>query len=202
MPRWGRRRRYRSKSKHQQHCLVMHTIFFTYKQLFSLFMRRYEEKELHFVFTKRLYNKVCVLDAITTITFHKPKTGHTISNSRSSETKSILHFLARSWIFVLPTLYSNVKKIKVVAEDKEKKRVSPIFGTRLHKRIFLPKEFLKLFLHETANVIFLLEWQQNCRRGAKNLTRHELQINKKIRSKHVRWGSLFISSSFDRLSQL
>ena len=200
MPRWGRRRRYKSKSKHQQHCLVMHTIFFTYKQLFSLFMRRYEEEELHFVITKRLYNKVCVSDAITTITFLKPKTGHTISNSRSSETKSILHFLARSWIFVLPTLYSNVKKIKVVAVDK--KRVSSIFGTRLHKQIFLPKEFLKLFLHETANVIFLLEWQRNCRRGAKKLTRHELQINKKIRSKHTQGGSLFIPSSFDHLSQL
>ena len=142
---------------------------FTNKQLFSLFMRRYEEEELHFVIAeKRLFNNVYVLDAITTITFHKLKTGHTISYSRSSETKSILHFLARSWIFVLPTLYSNVKKIKVVAVDK-KKRFSPIFGTRLHKRIFLPKEFLKLFLHETANVIFLLEWQQNCRRGAKNL---------------------------------
>ena len=121
MPRWGRRRRYKSKSKHQQHCLVMHTIFFTNKQLFSLFMRRYEEEELYFVIAeKRLFNNVYVLDAITTITFHKLKTGHTISNSRSSETKSILHFLAPSWIFVLPTLYSNVKKIKVVAVDKKK----------------------------------------------------------------------------------
>ena len=174
----------------------MHTIFFTYTQLFSLFMRRYE---LHFVITKRLYNNVYVWDAITTITFHKPKTGHTNSNSRSSETKSILHFLARSWIFVLPTLYSNVKKNKSSCSSGQKKRVSPIFGTRLHKRIFLPKEFLKLFLHETANVIFLLEWQRNCRRGAKKLARHELQINKKIRSKQ---GSLFIPSSFDRLSQL
>ena len=37
---------------------------------------------------------------------------------------------------------------------------------------------------------------------SKKLTRHELQINKKIRSKHAQEGSLFIPSSFDRLSQL
>ena len=149
-----------------------------------------------------LYNNVCVLDAITTITFLKPKTGHTISNSRSSETKSILHFLARSWIFVLPTLYSNVKKIKVVAVDKEKKEFRPFSELVCTNEFFCRRNSWNYFCMKQQTWYFCSNGNKFVDEEQKNLTRHELEINKKIRSKHAQEGSLFIPSSFDRLSQL
>ena len=89
----------------------MHTIFFTYKQLFSLFMRRYEEEELYFVIAeKRLFNNVYVLDAITTITFHKLKTGHTISDFQEAAKRKVFCIFLHRVEFLCYPLYIQMSK--------------------------------------------------------------------------------------------